>query len=292
MLRILPHLAAPPIGMSNHSSSHLGSASGWRDCARCALLPLAFALAVAGVDDITRADAQTARLQGSVTTDLGVPLPNVEIALLESSQVRTLSGARGQFDLQGIPPGTHSVVVRLIGYATQRFSVAFAPGGVEVLHASLAVDALPIPAVEVTGQTTSARSVGGFFQRRERGLGFFLTGEEIAQLQARSLTDVLRRVPGAGIGGPQGNFGQRRGVQMGRGTGISGGQNCEAAFYVNGQPFPVSATDQGIDAYVRPADVAGLEVYSGASTIPPQFASATNSRCGAIVIWTWNGPNL
>ena len=54
-------------------------------------------------------------------------------------------------------------------------------------------------------------------------------------------------------------------------------------------PFPIGP-DNSINNYVVPDDLAGVEVYSGASRVPPQFNSGPqNSRCGVVVIWTFNG---
>ncbi len=44
------------------------------------------------------------------------------------------------------------------------------------------------------------------------------------------------------------------------------------------------ATARDIDEFVQPGAIAGMEVYTRASQVPPQFASLTS--CGAIVIWT------
>lgn len=40
-----------------------------------------------------------------------------------------------------------------------------------------------------------------------------------------------------------------------------------------------------INDYVLPAEIAGLEVYTGAAALPAEFAGY-DARCGAAVIWT------
>jgi hypothetical protein len=45
----------------------------------------------------------------------------------------------------------------------------------------------------------------------------------------------------------------------------------------------------GIDNFVRPDEIAGVEIYSG-SNLPPQFSGGQHSaRCGVIVVWTHSG---
>jgi len=55
---------------------------------------------------------------------------------------------------------------------------------------------------------------------------------------------------------------------------------------VNGIPF-ASAGELAINHYVSPGEVAAVEVYNGASQIPPEYNSSSgNARCGVVLIWT------
>ncbi len=118
-----------------------------------------------------------------------------------------------------------------------------------------------------------------FEERRERGSGRYFTRAQIDRMQARQVTDILRRVPGfqfqpARTGGYS--------VQTGR----TATRVCPVLYYINGSPFPVGA-DQTINNFVDSDVVEAIEVYSGSSSIPAQFNSSMyNSRCGVIVIWT------
>jgi hypothetical protein len=58
---------------------------------------------------------------------------------------------------------------------------------------------------------------------------------------------------------------------------------CVASIYIDGARMPGISADE-IDGWVRPEEIAGIEVYTGL-TAPPQFVDPFN-RCGAIVIWT------
>ena len=48
------------------------------------------------------------------------------------------------------------------------------------------------------------------------------------------------------------------------------------------QPFPVEVGHA--DARIRVNEIAGLEVYVSAASVPREFAGAT-AACGVIVIW-------
>jgi len=47
----------------------------------------------------------------------------------------------------------------------------------------------------------------------------------------------------------------------------------------------VKLTGVRVDDYVLPREVAGVEIYLGAASLPAEYGGA-DARCGAIVIWT------
>jgi outer membrane receptor for ferrienterochelin and colicin len=144
--------------------------------------------------------------------------------------------------------------------------------------------------VEASGARGVSPAMEGFYQRRTRATGHFFTQDQIHSMQARMVTDILRRVPGANVRTVAGTQGGGQAVSMGRTTGASGNRACDAIYYVNGQLFPVSA-DVGINAFVRPHDIEAMEVYSGAARIPSEFNTGMRgTRCGVVVIWTRSGP--
>jgi iron complex outermembrane receptor protein len=59
--------------------------------------------------------AQTGRIAGRVTDSAGGPLAGAVVSV-EGTPFRTTAGSGGSYDLRGIPAGTHTVRVRLIGY--------------------------------------------------------------------------------------------------------------------------------------------------------------------------------
>ena len=55
--------------------------------------------------------------------------------------------------------------------------------------------------------------------------------------------------------------------------------------YLDQVPLP---SPFNLDLLPTPKDLAGIEVYAGASTIPAQFAGY-NRGCGVILVWTKAG---
>jgi hypothetical protein len=247
------------------------------------LLPAFFAAAFSHAPLLAR--QTTGALSGTITTLEGAALGGAAI-LLPGAPVSVLSAADGRYLLSGVEPGARRVEVRLIGYRTAAATLSFEAGVATQWNVVLEVDPIPIAPLEVTGSRAATPQLQGFMARRERGLGHFFTRGEIEGMNARDLTDVLRRVPGARVVPVPGPFGTTNVLQLSRSLGASSGRTCPILYYVNGVPFPVRA-DIGIDAYVRAQDVEAVEVYSGTSRIPPEFTSTgQTSRCGVVGVWT------
>lgn len=270
-----------------------GPASGGRHPTRPARLSLrAASLAVAALLIAAPAThAQYASLSGIVRDEGGRPVGGATVAAIGTS-VRAETGPDGRFELRLIPPGARVIQVQRFGYASVQDLFTFRPGdrleqSFRILVEAIAVDPLEVRARPAIGMSPQLR---GFYERKERGEGHFYTREDIERMQARQFTDVLRRVPGARIVPVAGPYGTSYVVSMGRAYGVAGPRDCSVLYYMNGQPFIVAA-DVGINTYVRPEDVAAVEVYAGSARLPSQFSSTSNnSRCGVVVIWTYSGP--
>ncbi len=90
------------------------------------VLGLLVAAAIASIAAIPAA-AQTGVIRGRVVDSLGPALPGATI-ILEGTQLKATSGAGGDYEMRGVPPGTHTLRVRLIGYGPVTAQVTVAPG--------------------------------------------------------------------------------------------------------------------------------------------------------------------
>jgi hypothetical protein len=219
----------------------------------------------------------------------GVPLASARVAIA-GTPLGILTDARGRFLISGVPVGEQVVEASYLGHQQLRVPVVLVGGTPQRLELVLAVEAVVIEGVEVSGVAALSPALQGFYHRRERGGGIFFTGEEVAGMRARGVTDIIRRVPGVRVTTEAAATGARQTVHMGRSAGAAGARGCQATYFVNGMPFLLTGP-QGINAFVRPDEIAGVEIYAGASRLPAQFNTGTQaSRCGVIVIWTRSGP--
>jgi len=225
-------------------------------------------------------------VSGTVTAANKIPVAQARVRLV-GTDLAAVTRVDGAFQVAQVPAGRQTLEVRMVGYTPKLMPVDIAAGA--TLHVSLVLDPILLETVKVTADAAFSPGMGGFDERRARGMGRFFTRGDIERMSARQITDVLRRVPGMQIQTGSGAFGGSQTAQTGRTVGSSGSRTCPMAYYVNGVPFALSH-DVPINHYVTPDEAVAIEVYTGASQIPAQFNSSMhNSRCGVVVIWTRSG---
>ena len=157
-------------------------------------------------------------------------------------------------------------------------------GGQETIDSRSTLDTVVV--------TTPLRSprMAEFDARRKSPLGGgqFMTQEEIEKRRSVFATELvlsfksIRERLSRGGGGQFRHFAVNR---RGAGDVIGATKDCFMNVVVDGIPMP---TPFNLDDLPSPKDLAGIEVYAGAATIPLQFKSWSRS-CGVILVWTKDG---
>lgn len=149
-------------------------------------------LPLGGVGPAT-ARPQQAVVTGTVTGEgTGEPLRGAEVHILESG-LSTVTDAEGRYTLDDVPPGTYTLIASMLGYGEARETVTVAVGTTALVDFALAVTALPLDEMVVTGTMVPTRM---------RALPYpvsVITAEDIERKGAVRVEDILRSIPGVGV---------------------------------------------------------------------------------------------
>ena len=232
-----------------------------------------------------QAPPRPARFYGTVL-DASTQQP-IAGARLSSPSVTgvTTTDSAGRFNITNVPPGLVRIFVVAASFPRANLTLAFAPGEemervLELDSSSVVVEeekpqARPIPQITVEATPVVPMWLRDFERRRTTGRGQYVTRDEIEARNYNRLSDVMQVM---------------RGVTLDCGGGGSGCQirmvrapmQCYPEYWVDGQ------LNNAWGPVVPVRDIEALEVYTGPSDTPGEFAGR-NSGCGTVVLWTRGG---
>ena len=218
-------------------------------------------------------------ITGVVQDEAGRPLAGARVRIADGARggVEAETDSLGRFRVPLAGVAAQSLVARRVGYAPDTVPVAAVPpgGGIALVLRRLVQ---PMPVILVAGRRDLRGPLAGFYARRARGQGRYFTFEEIERLGAPRLSDLLRGVPGLRLE-------SRRG---GRSTMRIRGAAAPPLVWLDGAPLGSMELD--FDAFDA-RTFAGVEVYAGPATVPPEFGGGqrTSTAGGTIVLWSREG---
>jgi protocatechuate 3,4-dioxygenase beta subunit len=211
----------------------------------------------------------SASLSGTVRDANGQPVAGAQLRVLETAGTARADSS-GRFTLGGLPAGTQILESKRVGYRIVQQPVQLRAGrNVEVeVHLARIVS---LDSIRIVAQRSKYRE---FEQRRRSGFGRYMTEDEIARRNPMEMSDLLRTAGGFRVYG----FGLSARIESSRvlGSGTGYGPPCSTVnIVIDGMQ------NQDIN-WVRPQDVAAIEMYPGPAGAPVQY----DSWCGLVVIWT------
>ena len=251
-------------------------------------------------------ETRTGRLMGhvrDVRTDRSVATAAVSIA---GRPDVVASDQRGRFVLSGLPVGEHELSVRRLGYATLTYPVTVTRGLTTEVDIGLSPDPVELEPLVATATRPRRLEIQGFYERKYwaelTGGGTFFTAADIERRAPLRITHMVADAPGVRLA----NCNVRgHGCEL-FSTRASAGfsdEGCQLNVYLDGNlvvrrsqgrwsraaragPFTAGMPPpESLNNLVLPGEIAGMEVYVGAGGLPAEF-SGSDSRCGAVVIWT------
>ena len=232
--------------------------------------------------------AQTGTITGRVTdVRSGVPVTSAQVSVTGTSLGAAVD-ADGRFRISNVPPGTHEVRARSIGYQPATASFTVAADGTATVNLTMSESATSLEAVLITG------AVG---DTRRRAIGNAVSTVSVADVVGKSavnnVTEVLQsKVPGLTLLPGSGEAGTSTNYRL-RGAGsLYAGNN--PTIYVDG--VRVNSRGQGnytvfgqntasLDA-INPNDIESIEVIKGPAAATLYGAEAA---AGVIQIITKRG---
>lgn len=215
-------------------------------------------------------------ISGTVRDSAGKPIPGVEVVVLQHKGA-VHSDSLGDFRLVDVPAGKRQLHFRRLGFAPKSMDTVITDGSTLALTVTLDVTATEIEGMTVEEVARKRQLLADFYDRSASGFGHFITRDQIEKRNPMNLSDMMRLIPGARLVPMR--FGGQATLRFNR---ASGGRDCPPQYWVDG----VKAYGLNIDD-VTPQDVEGIEVYEGASTVPPQFNTREGTTiCGVVLIWT------
>lgn len=231
----------------------------------------------------------TATYEGTLTRRDSTPVARAEVRL-ERLGWTVVTDRAGRFSFPEVPSGTHQVLIQAVGLRTVMFEVVLLPG--EIYRSRIILEEGVQRLAEVTVKApppdANARRLQAFARRRQRGLGVFLTREDLDRREPRVLSDALVSINGTRVldrGSGRVLMSSRGLVPYRMAGGLAAGP-CILRVVVDGVPMPPGHT---VD-HVPPSEILAVEVYAGAASMPVEFAHwQEDSWCGLVVIWTRAG---
>lgn len=258
-----------------------------------AFLALAFITSALG----TNAEAQrrgSALLKGVVLTDVGgAPVIGAEVAIPALS-LTTVTDSSGGYSLARVPSGSHEVQVRRLGYTLMAHTVQFAEA-----QTVLRTFYLNRPQTLDTVVVTDTRpAIVSFEEHRRRGLGDFITREQLAKQEGRRMHEVLAQLPAVEIQHTSGGTfvsNTRRETAISRNlpggkVGVPEKSYCYPVVYLDGVLVYRGRLDEP-PFNINSISVAGTEAieYYASSALAPMRYSPPHVTCGILVVHTRRG---
>jgi TonB-dependent receptor len=145
---------------------------------------------------------QTGSIKGTLKdTKTQDPIIGATI-LVEGTSLGTASDVEGQFIIQGVPAGNHSLVISSIGYSKKKIeNITVENGNASIVNSSMDEEStLLVEGVTIQVTRLTSTDVSIIKDVREaKAVVSAISGAQISKTQDRDASEVVRRIPGVTI---------------------------------------------------------------------------------------------
>lgn len=223
------------------------------------------------------AQSRVSIVAGTVHDSAGTPIPEVQVAIADLA-FGVRSDSLGRFRLPTTRSGRVDVRFRRLGFDSTTVRTHLVHDSVVTISVVMVAIAHDLPGVAVEAEAQRMRILSDFYARKKAGFGYFITRDQFEDRHPQNVSDIFRTVPGVRVTPVSG--GGRNVVRFNRSQ--MSGRDCPPQVYVDGMFVKSMEVDE-----LAPEDIEAIEIYQGASVVPPQFNDRTGtSICGVVVVWT------
>lgn len=231
-----------------------------------------------------------------VTDSALIPVSGARVSIAGTG-VQVVTGANGRFIINPAAAGQYRFSIQKLGFTTLQVNEEVRSDDTLRLAFILDRSSTVLAGVSVEGKRSP--KLTQFDLRRERGIGQFLTAEDVERRNTPFATELIRTLKGVNVTPYPDAGGQVQHLAMSSRSGTTDEyrlrvrksleeqtvRGCPMQVYIDGVAMP---TPFNLDHLPPPSIIAGVEYYGGPATTPPQFGGS-DRRCGVIVVWTKDG---
>jgi len=204
---------------------------------------------------VSDAQSSTATISGKVTDTKGVTLPGITV-MLEGTAKGAATDTEGRYEIKGITPGKHQLIVQGIGFKKQMQPVTLSDGQILKLNIRLEEDAQQLNEVVIRAETEAARL-------ERTALAVSAIDTRVIKLKTADLGEVMARTEGVSV--------QRSGgLGSGERISLNGLTGDQVRFFLDGIPLTYSPYSFGM-ANIPVNNIERVEIYKG--VVPIQFGA-------------------
>ncbi|HYH81530.1 MAG TPA: carboxypeptidase regulatory-like domain-containing protein [Longimicrobium sp.] len=211
------------------------------------------------------------------------PVAGAQVELLAAGRSGVADSA-GVARLHAVAAGPVYLEVRKLGYASVRFALTLAANDTVAVEVELRQAPVQLAGIVATAEYRRRLTESGFYARRRRGIGGFLSREEFGTRGYGRFSDVVRRMPSVLLSITRDG---RAVVSPKHSVFAAIGRKCNTAVYLDGRLLRYNPETDNLDQLIPYSDIEAVETYSAAET-PGQYITIDTAGCGALLVWTRN----
>lgn len=139
--------------------------------------------------------SQTGNLQGVITDNNGITVPGATV-MIEALKKATVSDFDGKFTMVNVPEGTHTLLIKYLGYADYKQEVAVQASQTVALNITLTAKSTELDEVEIVAYGIGSQARALNTQKNKTNITNIVATDQIGKFPDANIGDAVKRIPG------------------------------------------------------------------------------------------------